>query len=360
MDSEELLPEPVTALSLLDVSMVKDPGMQAILLLARSLDWNVLQKPGNPVVITSREGITRRVPTNTSVRASLFQTLVSSVILHSSLEPSTELIEKIIKAVKPNHDQARRLRLAIGEEPSIHAERLENATSNQVDVEDDKPPLEETIELEWAEPPADQTAKLGPRPPSVRTFGPADHQDHGKLLKERTHLAKSSLHKQKNGVYRTNAYESNTSNERLWEDGYVDFTCKICGLAFMTSRGVGSHKQQHIKEGIVEADSQRERIKATGINIPVDELWGERPPTLKKAEPEPEAEPNHSVIDEDAIILLQGIKAMLFPEIERNTAELMAVVDQLRQENEELRTKYTKVSGDLRALRELIGGMGDT
>jgi hypothetical protein len=356
--------QPVTDLKPVDVSAVKDDGMKALILLAVSLGWNTMHKPNQPVVITSREGIQRRIPTGTSTRASYFQSNLSAIILNSALEPTIELMDAIIKSIKPSADLAMRLRLAVGESPQQHRERLASMEPEPEELL--LPPLgtHGTIvgdELIWEEPPEPHVRPSRQHRGSL--VGPADGGDHGAMSEQRTHLAKSSLHQNKDGTWRAKVYESNTADERLWEDGYVDFVCKVCGLAFATSRGVGSHKQMHIVAGEAEADGPMNPKQWQMVSE--EALWEERrQPSVpygkrSKIEPEPvEVAPTDQEVV-DAEHLIQVIKDLLFPEVERRATELMGVVDRLNLENEDLRIKYAKVSGDLKALRELIGGMDE-
>lgn len=359
MDNEEL--QPVTTMVPYDVTGVKDAGMQALIILARSLDWNVMWKPHQPVVIRSRSGVTRRIPTDTSIRASLFQTLLSSIMLHSTNEPTPELIEQIIDTVKPNHDQARRMRIAVGEDPRIHAERLLNlphledtepeAAIDEAlypDMSDEPEPLPEADEvlIVWEAPPEDAKAKYVPPPePKERKLegkkdGPADGGNHGKVVDQHRYQAKASLH-MRNDQAVARLYDSRTSDERVWEDGYIDYVCIVCGLAYKTPRGVGSHKQMHIREGAILPDTQVQ-LRATSRQI-VGMSWEKGRYTKASDRQSP-------VIGiEDA---LEQVRNLLFPDIGQELARL-------KQENEELRARYDKVSGDLRALRDLLKGIPD-
>jgi hypothetical protein len=369
---------PVTELKPVDVSAVRDDGMKALILLAVSLGWNVMHKLNQPVVITSREGVQRRIPTTTSARASYFQSNLSAIIVNSAAEPSLELMDAIIKTVKPSADHASRLRLAVGETPQQHRERLMNAEPDPEELL--LPPIagrieihgDDDVELVWEEPPTEPGKTTPPSRPagvSQEVPRPADLGDHGELLEQRTHLAKSSLHRNKDGTWRAKVYESTTADERLWEDGYIDFVCKVCGLAFPNPRGVGSHKQLHIREGTAVADDRNEK-KDRWTMVPDTTLWESRrqssgtrrskPKPEQEQELQPEPAPEQDQVIADTEYLIQQIKELLFPEVEKRAQELMGVVDKLRLENEDLKSKYTKVSGDLRALRELIGGMGET
>ena len=120
-------PTPINHITPVDVTGVRDPGMQSLIMLATSLGWNVMQKHNQPAVITARDGMQKRLPTNTSIRMSVFQTALSSIMAHTyDVEPTIELIDEIIKITKPSQDHARRLRLAVGETPAQHRERLAN------------------------------------------------------------------------------------------------------------------------------------------------------------------------------------------------------------------------------------------
>jgi len=117
---------------LTDVSMVRDPGMQALIILARSLGWNMMHKNQQPVVITARNGTQKRIPTNTSIRISVFQTTLASIILHSEdTVPTIELVDAIIRLTKLDHDHARRMRAAVHEDEGVLADRVLNSAHKE-------------------------------------------------------------------------------------------------------------------------------------------------------------------------------------------------------------------------------------
>jgi hypothetical protein len=385
MNTENPTFEPITELALVDVSSMKDSGMQAIVLLARSLGWNVMHKLGQPVVLTSREGVSRRIPTNTSVRASLFQTLLSSVMLHSTAEPSLELMEKIIRAVKPNPDQARRLRLAVGETPQQHAERLANAELAE------PAPTGTSVVIEWADPPEDKKAKYVP--PVEHTYarertiepepepvpqpwkregvaeGPADGGEHGEIVRQGPYLAKSSINSTLDGRIVGRVYTSNTSQEREWSDGYKDYVCNFCGLAFKSARGAGSHKQVHIREGEAQSDSAEQVKQGLTIGhlspeqralITTDKLG-----TRKHPKPEPAPEPEPPVVESESetvepdVDVIEAIKNLLWPDVEHKAKAVLVQFEELQREHAELQAKYDKLLGDWGALRDLVRGTGE-
>jgi hypothetical protein len=257
-------PEVVTQPVPLDVSGVRDNGMKALILLAVSLGWNVMQKHSQPVVITSRDGTQKRLPTNTSIRMSVFQTALSTIMAHTyDYDPTVELIDAIIAITKPSRDHERRLRLAVGEtseehrqrvandkaaerkrEPDEHlTQRIEITTEEEVPVYLlDEPMLEEQevpVELEWEDP----SVEVMPRGDWEL---PVDGGEHGKMLSREPFMAHH--HSNAKG-HKGMAYQSDTSFERVWEDGFKDYECMICGQVYAAPRGVGSHRQIHTKRG---------------------------------------------------------------------------------------------------------------
>ena len=360
---------PVTKMELIDVSGVRDPNMQALILLARSLDWNVMQKVNQPVVITSRSGIQRRIPTNTSIRMSVFQTHLSAIVLHSSLEPTIELMNEIIKSVKPDREHQNRLRLAVGQTLQEHRRAVDHDTAAEQLREPDEH-LTQTPEITWEEPP----------PPSALTIltdpaPPADGNDHGVIMTQHPFLASVNTSKHSNHVY-----ESETSIERVWEDGYIDFACTYCGQAKNTPKGVGSHFQVHTKAGVVPPGHQGSLIKSTGRAATPEERewivernkrlgWGKhesRATAVRKAveATEPEPEPQSSGIaaedapapmsDADRIEL---ILAILLPDATKQIEMLMDENTDLSERLQAVKAERDKLKTDLKALRDILGGI---
>jgi hypothetical protein len=363
--------------------------MRALVLLARSLDWNVMQKHNTPVVITSRAGIQRRLPTDTAVRMSYFQQQLSAIILNSTLEPTIELIDKIIATTKPSEDHKRRLRLAVGETPQQHRERLINARGEEY-PEWTAAPIEEALEIPtyedqlaynaeqqapepemtWEDPPEKSPQERKSSRERKKTSGvkegPADGGDHGKLVRVEAFKAKAST--RSNKAYR---YTSLSCDERTWSDGYIDYTCQVCGLAFPTSRGVGSHRQRHIQAGVA---SRTNNVRNTFLSEP----WQPTPQTgkysKKKAEtqspviePEPEPELEEMELVETGTLRMpsyiasehtpdrdkiQEIIKIVLPEYVKLAEEVVS----LRADNDDLRARLAKLQGEWDALRALISG----
>jgi hypothetical protein len=187
-----------------DTSEVRDDGMKCLVLLARSLGWNIAKRPNRPIVITSRDGHHMQIPTTTSVRASVFQSTLLGIEHHTvDREPSDELIEEIIKTVKPNREIARRLRLSVGTDREHHAE---------------------AVPLGGVEPPV--------------PLRPVDDVPY--VVTETTAKAHTSGGK---------TYDSRVATERQWSDGRTDFKCTLCDYEGATLMAVSGHFKVHVQRG---------------------------------------------------------------------------------------------------------------
>jgi hypothetical protein len=177
----------VTQPTPIDLSAVRDHNMQALIGLAVSLGWNVHKKHNGPAVITARDGHQRRIPTDTSIRMSVFQTALSSILLHTDNEqwvPTTTLAEALIKDFKVDIEHARRLRLSMAESKADHENHL-RALESAAGQPKDPQPVTQRIELEWADPPGEEfpewtdesieEALMVPKPPAVKD--PAEMTD---------------------------------------------------------------------------------------------------------------------------------------------------------------------------------------
>jgi hypothetical protein len=390
-------------MELIDVSGVRDSGMQALVLLARSLDWNVMQKVNNPVVITSRSGVQRRIPTNTSIRMSVFQTHLSAIMLHSTLEGTVELMDQIIKATKPNREQANRLRLAVGQSVQEHRRQTEDAAIPP--AVDQQGPLTQNIEIQWEEPPMTETVKtIEERKPTVLgqiVHGApvgvaADGKDHGRLKSKKPFLA--TINKTGKGGF---VYESKSSFERIWDDGYYDYECMVCGVGYPTPKGVGSHRQTHVKfDGAIGLDQKdtialtKRRPTAAEAQWILDRDHGGVEPTPKKKAPKTEpvsdsitppkkekvpAPPVPDVIAQEAekrkaapivpdpmlssasiddSAKLEAVMAILVPDAIEQIESLLSDNDRLTNELRGMRIERDKLRSDLATLKELVGGLG--
>lgn len=390
-----------------DVSMMRDPGMRALMLLAVSLGWNAIHKPNSPVTITARDGTQRRLPTNTSIRMSVFQAVLSTIMVHTDdREATPELIDAIVRETKIDRDHERRLRLAIGESVQDHRDRLANERAAERKREPDEH-LTQHIEV----PTEDQRTHYygdGCQPPheEVVSFEPPyDGNSHGALMSREPFIARYGTNA---GSRTVGQYTSDSSLERVWEDGYKDYECPLCGRIFGSPKGAGSHRQFHIKSGEIKDNEQpaweralhsgraeygkgapprekqkrRTRKQMSEEVIPaLDELvFEELPaevdrtidvgpsvvtgPPLARSEDDdyelgekfvdPDYEPDEVI---DRIAALVAPKIMASRDIWQATAkELRDMVDRQQQEINDLIHERDKLRSDWEALRGLIDG----
>jgi hypothetical protein len=342
--------ESVTKMMPIDVSAVKDSGMQSLIILAHSLGWNVMQKHNTPVVITARDGVQKRLPTNTSIRMGVFQSALSTIMAHSiDKVPTIELVDAIITEVKPSVDHARRMRLAVGESPAEHRARVAAIEAESKGPREPEP-LTQRIEIpamEWAEPPNETPAENGAAPAAPDFTIPVDGEDHGKLISQKPYMAHH--HATREGVVHT--YQSDTSDERVWEDGFKDYVCQFCGAAFATPKGVGSHRQTHIKAGELPKDVPPAfaRTDVRGVET------GWKPTTQRSDKGVPRKK-ELAVPDVSEATTLDLIRQIV-------AAELIEELEHLRKQNvmlaqgiEELGAENAQLKKDWNALKELIGG----
>ena len=230
-------------------------------MLAASLGWNVIQKVNRPITVISRDGTQRNLPTNTSIRMSVFQSALSTIMVHTERYVATpELIDAIAHEAKIDRDHQRRLRLAIGEMPEEHRQRLANEQAAQEKRQPDEhlthhpeitgmgvETVEEVVGFDDSQP-------------------PHDGRHHGRMVSCKPFIA----HHTTSGSLST-TYVSDTSNERVWSDGYKDYECQFCGKVYGSPKGVGAHHQVHTRRGeVVRSGQAYERGRHTRA---VDSEW---------------------------------------------------------------------------------------
>lgn len=361
-----------------DITVARDPSIQALVMLAVSLGWNAHHKNGQPIVLTARNGMQKRLPTNTSVRMSVFQTALSTIILYTEEDvvPTIELIDRIIAITKPSKEHERRLRLAVGETPAHHRERLAAAAAESQGAREPQPVTTriEIPEEAWS---SEETMLDDMMVPVAARAAPApfDGKDHGKLVSREPFVA--AFNRKRNS---SSYYVSDTSYERHWEDGLVDYECMYCGEAFSTSKGVGSHRQRHIQAGEIEATETRPWKRSTGImHGPPRTPPGHRRTSEEKAaevipsvldltfeDPPPEDETvDVYLIEEEENLELseEAIMPLGYADIVGKIAELIlpnqikrweAQIAELRAENDALRDDLAHMEGDFEALIDLM------
>lgn len=361
-------PVEVTQITPVDLTAVRDPGIRALVLLAVSLGWNAIQKVNNPIALVARDGIQRRLPTNTSIRMSVFQTALSSIIAHTEDRIATpELIDVIIHETKVDRDHARRLRLAIGETAEEHRQRLANDKvaeqrrqseehlTQQVEV-----PVEDDVETEIV-------------------AGPVDGGDHGQLMSRAPFMA----HHQSDGT-KTHIYQSDTSYERVWGDRYIDYECMNCGKAYASPKGVGAHSQVHTRSG--EKDNTKpawQRAVTVGTTTEwkkgprrtkaamkaqappaVDDIVFEMPPSEDRTDSGPpvEQKPAFAIVEvTNPGGVIDQIAALVSPQlvVSRDTWKRVAqeheqTIDQLQAELGDAVAELEQVKADWEALKGLL------
>jgi hypothetical protein len=167
-------PRLVRTLTPIDLSSVDDRNIQALIALAVSLGWNVHQKHNQPVTVSARDGTQKRLPTDTSVRMSMFQQVLSTILLHTDSEqwiPGTELAEALISEFKLDHEHARRVRLSVTAPREDHENQIAAMQSEAAPPRQDAPVTQrlEVPTVEFVETlPGAQSPGTEPKPLTTR------------------------------------------------------------------------------------------------------------------------------------------------------------------------------------------------
>lgn len=318
----------IQAVELMDVSGVRDNGVKALLLLARSLRWNVMQKHHQPAVITAHDGTQRRLPTDTSLRIGIFQGHLSAIIAHSEeFTPTIELIDHIVQIIKPNIEQARRMRLAMGESPQQHRERM---TAHDAGVgEDRQAPLSQHVEFTDAELKAlEETQRI---------------QEEQEMVEESVTPSGGDVTVEP-AMARTSsgwAYESKIATKRTWPDGTVDFECTLpgCGYTHKSLSGISGHWRWHVKKG--------------------EAPLAPPPPTSRKdlIAPEDDYQPAKTGTKiRGASEIILRIRELVGMDVDES--QLVTANEQIRvltEENQSLRERNRQLRDDWAALQDLLG-----
>ena len=374
----------VTNMTPVDLTGVKDNGIRAVTLLAASLGWNVMQKINNPLVLTARDGTSKRLPTNTSIRMSVFQTALSTVIAHTEpdVAPTIELVDKIIAATKPSRDHERRLRLAVGESPAEHRERLSNdRAAEQLRTPEEHLVHYPEIPMQEVEEVAEEVVEV----PEAAARAAVDGGEHGVIVSRKPFEALQ----QSNEKFK-NRYTSDSSFECVWTDGYTDYECQVCFKAYSTPKGVGSHRQEHYKDGTLDRSGEPAWKRALMRRDP------SQPPKKRRSRKEVAAQvipsyhdlefieelpadgaiadevthyvgddcdpPHEKVLAEAADLLtdqadiLGQIANLVLPGLIEERDYWMQRAEKAEADFVQLMGQYTQVTSDWNALKELISG----
>ena len=327
----------VTKSTPVEVSGIRDPGMRALVVLAASLGWNVHQRINSPVVLTSRDGTQLRIPTNTSIRISVFQSRLSGILLHAEEpEPTPELIEAIIKSEKVDRDHARRLRLAIGVTPEEHKARLATETAKS---KREPEPLTQRLTIESPEVWVDTIEEAIMLPEEWRE--PATPSEVVEVSREPTIGRKSG----------DKLYESTASLTVTYSDGSVRYECVTCGKQFEQKRALGGHRTWHMARGDVPRGTrdigQAEVIGRDPDYVAPRRVQVREEPTIEERFEEVAQimEPSGAEDKLEAIRLILGDPG------------LQARIDELETENNDLRLRVEQTESNLKALRDLLEGL---
>jgi hypothetical protein len=323
----------VQAVELLDVSAVRDNGSKALILLARSLKWNVFQRHNSPVVITAHDGTQRRIPSDSGLRIGVFQGHLSAIISHSEeFTPTIELMDHIIQVVKPNTDQARRMRLAMGESPQQHRERMSAHDAGAAEERDRE--LTSRVEL------TDEQLRMLEQVQEAEEAAEAAREEFemAEEVEEATHpVGIAQIVSSGPARARTAngwSYDSKIALRREWSDGTVDFICQApgCDYTHRSLLGVSGHWKWHVKRGEVDPSGHAPRSTEDGL-IPPD----------KAAE--------KVVTRRSARMILDDVRTL----VGMDDSKLQAENDRLKAEVARLREENRTLTADWEALQDLLG-----
>lgn len=315
----------VTTIKPVDVHDVQDQGCKAIILLAASLGWSAAKSPGPMHLVSPDDGMLVRVPTNTSIRMSLWRSCLNSVLRHSTSHvPTLELVEAIAKATKMSKSHLSRM-------SSLVANGAPPETEPSIELGVEPPPPEVAVDLEAAElEPAKKEAyvvRLG-----AKVGGGARN------------------------------YVSPNVEVWTWADGTQSLHCKFCGLQFSTAVGVANHASQRhrgqTQEGFLEPGRMTPTVMAPTPYKPREE----------KEEPVPEPEPEMVVLpplpdpdepkpddwDVEEVDLLQQIIDVLWPSVSEKVRAAHAERDQAIEERDAAIARAEKAETYIQTLRELL------
>jgi len=301
----------------IDTTHIKDPGLRALVLLAYSLGWNVNQGLHRPIYLINREtGVRVVIPTDTAIKASVFQANLSKIMTYSTdFTPTIELIDKIIAATKPNQDVENRLRLALGETAKQHRDRAANLESETPDLSTE---LTQRIEIPMTFEPVGA-------PPTAVEATTATHSMGSELIREPKLLIQSDPVMTASGEHRM-------AISRLWNDGSVTYKCKFCDYESDSLSRLTGHGNAHVKgprtrrsKAQMAADAKAETKAA---------------PRVVKVAP----------VERDSDDIIAKITDLVAP-------DLLADYRKLEEQYFKLKADHDELQANLDALQDLIGGM---
>jgi len=307
----------VTNVKPIDVSYITDSGVRAIVALAASCDWNVVHRAGQMVTLISRTGHKLRLPTNTSIKFSVFASWTNGIARHSLTHlPTPELMEKLIAQYKLDASHARVFREAVGkpepEEPSAAA-------------------LDEFVPTERVEPTLSTAAKGLQYVSQIMETVIRQLVPHG--------------------------------------EDQITYRCMVCGLEFQTKRAVGGHYGNHVIKGEAEAKPEARdnaiRVTPTEVSKPEPEPEPAFEIEVEWTPPEPEPvamriEPGH-IEDDSELTRLRDIISQVAALVSEDViGDLRGQLAVARTELQDLRQKYNALQQTLSTLYELLGELNPT
>lgn len=211
----------------------------ATVLLAASLDWDIIEKPNKATILRAHDGTVIELPDHENVRFNVYRSWINKLATHSvEFVLPMDVVTKIADVCKLSRDHTRVI--ADLAEQSV----VPDSTPDGVPVEP---------------------------PPTIVSREP--YMAHYKGI---------------------NTYQSAASYERIWSDGHKDYECMVCGEAFPSPKSLGGHRQAHIAAGEAEPvwkDSIRDAVRG------VDPDWQITPRSVPEPPPELPLEPPVTTVE---------------------------------------------------------------
>lgn len=344
---------PIYKLTPIDVSGVDGHEVRALLRLAVSMGWNVSQRADSPAVITARDGVQRRFPTNSGLRMSVFQSFLRAIMYHALDKQMTpELVEEVIASEKLSKDHQRYLRLAASE----WAERrmLPDPEPPAKERREPEPHLTQRIEIPMAKPepepePQPATAVAGHDVPPLELgsagweMAPSKGLDLS-TLERRPALVLMGQKKRGSGI--SQQYISPIMDEITLPSGEVTRICKICDFTGTTQR-IASHYQWHVRRGEAPTTNSMKRIAVAEV------VKQPRKYTPADTGSSDELRQLRQIIDDIAAVV--GRRAIYEAETRAKRAEFLQHEAEVARDAAIARAE--KLAGDLRSLRDLLNGV---
>jgi len=321
---------------LLDVSYISDRGMQAVVALANSLEWNVVVKRGRPVTLVARDGFKQQIPTDTSIRFEVFRNRVNAVITHSMTAQATpELMEHLIKQYKLDPSHARVFRAAGG-----------NGVMDGVvsaDEPDEGLPEEEPDQLTTLA----EAVIMAEAEASVALDGETQSVEEPAVQMR----VEPTLNFAKGGEQYISEI-MDTIIRQLVPDGedQITYRCKVCGLELPTKRGIGSHWQVHVKKGEAQATAGNKRVIVNKVPdyVPTEVHNPRMVPSTELRKLQRIISDVQKAVGQDSI--KESERRVMVAE--RKLAEMQAEVERLTKRNESLERSLSTLHDLLGEIRE--------